>query len=557
MQSTPAEERLMALLANYEHQALPSSKEDSAIVLVEVTRALDAAAYSSVLEKHPDETEHDLMERRTRIIGAATALRPLLRMLRDEACDFPLVYSTDESLAWADNHLLACGLYANALRLAAFERYGLATTKFVTSDHLVIEVDGREAEAEHRETAMGRLFQNQVSDEDALKHDILPPGRLLRRLDRYVGLDAQGFIRYDNDDDLIEYYRRLAYRRAQRCFEAEALPIDALIGRRTFGDWCKASAAASGRVLQHIAYATRLKRRHRGLHLRDLLTSYSRREDVSEVIFLHGDESEDQVPSLLRAMTLDEAAASQCIAETEIPYPLHIEFGREMVLLPCFGALLNPMTFIVRFLRARYRGDWDRAVDQREEAFRTSLRDVLPEPRFHIAERGPKLRRADGSVITDVDAVIVDREFGSLALVQLKWADVHGRSLAERESRRRNLLKANEWVDRVVTWIDGRSAAEIGAVLRLDGVRSQRPPHVFVISRYSSQFTRNDPYDRRAAWFSWLDLVLGVPANLESDLLDRLSESFRGGVTFPPNEERQAHVTKLQFPGLMVELRVQ
>jgi hypothetical protein len=517
MRPTPAEERLAALLANYEHETLPCSQEDSAIALVEVTRALDAAAYSSVLEEHPDETEHDRIERRTRIIGAATALRPLLATLRDEPCDFPLVYSTDESLAWADNHLLGCGLYANALRLAAFERYGLATTKFVTPEHLVIEVNGREAEAEHREIAIGRFLQNQVSDEDA---------------------------------------RHLAYRRAQRFFEAEALPIDALIGGRTFGDWCKASAAASGRVLQHIAYATRLKRRHPRLHLRDLLTIYSRREDVSEVIFLHGDEVDDQVPSLLRAMTLDEGTANQCIAETEIPYPLHIEFGRDMVLLPCFGALLNPMTFVVRFLRARYRSDWDRAVDRREEAFRASLRDVLPEPRFHIAERGPKLRRPDGSVITDVDAVIVDREFGSLALVQLKWADVHGRSLAERESRRRNLLKANEWVDRVVTWIDARSAAEIGAALRLEGVGSQRPPHVFVISRYSSQFTRNDPYDRRAAWFSWLDLLLGVPANLESDLLDRLSESFRGGVTFPPNEEQSMHVTKLQFPGLLVELRV-
>lgn len=266
-------------------------------------------------------------------------------------------------------------------------------------------------------------------------------------------------------------------------------------------------------------------------------------------------EPDEHVPSLLRATTFDEDAASQYIAETEIPYPLQIEFGREMVLQPCFGALLNPMVYAIRYLRAKYRGDWDRAVDRREEVFRDSLREVLPEPRFHIPAHGFALRRNDRSVITDIDALFVDRKHGSLALVQLKWHDVHGRSLQERESRRRNLLQANKWVERVAAWVDGRSAASVAKALHVEGVRSDRPPHIFVLSRYATQFTRNDPYDQRAAWFSWADLVLGVQANLDTDLLAQLELAFRGGVNLDP-VEREPHISKFQFPGLLVEQRV-
>lgn len=554
MKPTAAEQRLSALLAQYEEDTFARWPMEPEVILLEVTRALDAAAYSSSLEDRSNETEHEATVRRLMVIGAATALRPLLHVLKGTYRAFPLIDSDDELSALADDHLLACGLYANALRLAALERYDLATTTFVTPEHLVIEVDGQAAEAEHRDTAVGRALQNRISDEAALRRDILPPGELLRRLDSYVGLDDNGFIRYENDDELIEYYRGVAYRRTVRFFEAEALPIDAQIGGRTFGDWCAGAASASGRTLQHVAFATRLKARRPRLRLRHLLTSYSRHEDIAEVFSSDG-EPDAHVPGLLRATTLDEVGASQCIAETEIPYPLQIEFGRAMVLQPCFGALLNPMAFLVRFLRAKYRADWDRAVDRREEVFRDSLREVLPEPRFHVPTRTFELRRSDRSVITDIDAAFVDREVGSLALVQLKWPDVHGRSLQERESRRRNLLKANEWVDRVTTWIDGRSAADIAAALRIEGVRSDRPPHVFVLSRYSAQFSRNDPYDPRAAWFSWADLALGVQENLQGDLLDELAQAFRGGLRFSP-AERDPHVSKFRFPGLMVELSV-
>ncbi|MFN3627829.1 MAG: hypothetical protein ACK4S3_08125 [Parvibaculum sp.] len=66
-----------------------------------------------------------------------------------------------------------------------------------------------------------------------------------------------------------------------------------------------------------------------------------------------------------------------------------------------------------------------------------------------VPDRGCNLRKSDGSNVTEVDPAVIDRETSDLCLVQLKWPDIYGRSLIERESGRSNLAKANDWVDRV------------------------------------------------------------------------------------------------------------
>jgi len=131
-------------------------------------------------------------------------------------------------------------------------------------------------------------------------------------------------------------------------------------------------------------------------------------------------------------------------------------------LLPMFGGLLNPHAGLLEHLRRNYRRDWDGIVDGRENIFRRELRQLLPEPRYMVLGTGLRLRRKDGSTLTDADAVVLDRETGDVVFVQLKWYDVYGFNLAERNSRRDNLLtKGNEWVAKVHAWIDGRTSAEI------------------------------------------------------------------------------------------------
>jgi len=545
------EEKLTAALAAYQSRIIRDCGLLPELMLLETTRALDSAAYDSSIASRTEMTEHEHERRRFRILGAATALQPLVRSLERTNRGVPDVCSDEALSQFTDSYLYNCGLFAHVRRLAGLERYGLAASVFINDDHAVLEVDNDYPE--QHDLRLLQWLQDAITDDAHLREHILH-SEVVKRLDRYVGLDHHGYIRYDNDDDLIEYYRAIAFDRALRFFEGEALPLDSVIGGRPFGDWRAAAAAAGGRVLQHVAFAIRLKERYPQLSLRNLLTVFSRNEDIWEVLLGTGEPTAHLAP-LLRAMTLDAAKTDAYAADHEIPLPFHIDFGEQIVLLPCFGALLNPMAHVVRFLRANFGSDWDRAVARRELLFRNSIRDLLPPQRFLVKPAGVRLRRPDGSVITDIDAIVLDREFGSLALLQLKWHDVHGRSLRERESRRRNLISANDWVDRLVTWINGRSAADVAAALDVRGASPDRPPYVCVMTRYAAQFVSDEPYDDRASWFGWADLVSMTQRAPAEDLLRILADLYEGGLGWEPLEEEFAPAV-FHFEEITVEIRV-
>lgn len=293
-----------------------------------------------------------------------------------------------------DNHLLACGRFAAAIRLAAMERYGMVTVAAAGDDRIVLEamsdVD------EHAEVAAGHAASARAREVSLARRPDLAgqKAEVGRRVDRY-GRAAMGwFIGYDNDKFLVEHYKALAAVRAAGVVEAEALPPAGMIGGRPFGEWSHASTAAYGKVLHHLDAAGRLRDRKPKLKLamRNLMTIFARREDIVDVLAEAGD-SRLRAMQLMAGLTLDADVAASCENHHEIPLPYYIDAGADFVLLPMFGGLMNPHAGLLDHLRRTYRSDWDRLVDGREDIFRDDLRRLLPEPRYTVLARGMKLRR--------------------------------------------------------------------------------------------------------------------------------------------------------------------
>jgi hypothetical protein len=131
-----------------------------------------------------------------------------------------------------------------------------------------------------------------------------------------------------------------------------------------------------------------------------------------------------------------------------------------------------------------------------------------------------------------VDAIIADLVNESATLVQLKWHDVVGHSPQERESRRRNLLKANEWVSRVSEWMQGKSGGKVCGMLGLDDRFGRKPLSLLVLTRYMMRFTGNAILDSRASWISWPEFLrLKSEASEAGDVLAIVNASYRGGGT--------------------------
>jgi hypothetical protein len=213
-----------------------------------------------------------------------------------------------------------------------------------------------------------------------------------------------------------------------------------------------------------------------------------------------------------------------------------------------FGGLLNPVCGLVRTLRLRHTRDWDKAVDRRELYFRRDILNHFRGPRFLVPDHGMTLRRDDGSHITDVDAAILDRETGSLALVQLKWPDIYGLSPKERESRRLNLLKANEWVGRTADWIAKRNAGQVAKALGMgNGASDLNKPILMVIPRYAARFTLNDHLDDRACWVAWPEVARRrIEKKQTPDPLAELGREFKGGGSLASYERPEDTTYKLR-----------
>ncbi len=559
MTAENAVDLLTRMLGEEQSSAVDSYAGHEQMVITEIFRCLDMCAFAfRMAPNRAHLVAHD-RARHWMLTGAAAALKPLLARVAQSDGPMPWGPSPPRWTAAIEAYLLRCGQLSWLHRLASLERYGLSRTQIDDAGHMRIEVAADELESADREAHAWLAGQrlDAAGLEEPLARGQLK--RLRRRLDKQSGVDMGGwFIRYSGNEELMQRSRRRVRELEPLWLEAEALPDTALIGGKTFREWKDACCMAAARILHHIEFATRLCATHREVDLRNLLPVFIRRSDVAHVWHESGYEPA-WAGAVTRAMILDHTGATLLLDHHDTPYPFYVDMGREFVLAPVMAALMNPFVDVTRHLRLHCRGDWDRAVDSREEVFRADLARLFAGPRFNVLPSGVPLRRVDGTVLTDVDAVVFDTMSGSLALVQLKWHDVFAHSLRERESRRRNLLAATEWVSRVSDWLGERSDADVA---RQFGVRGSvageiRKPVLLVVARNAARFSGSHTYDSRSAWLSWPELVRSVSlSGPDADLLQELSVKFSGathGIGRTSGADTDETI-RLRFSGLEVEV---
>jgi hypothetical protein len=515
---------------------------------IEMVRGLDTAMLVSWFMPAARRDAEGNEFRRNMLFGARATLGPLLSKLKGLRA-VPWMASHSERASHVDRVLARSGEIVVLQRLVALERYGLATSTFKARNHIELFVSRDDAENEEREALRELLDSKQLRERDPEFEE--RHSEVTRRVERYVRIWRGHFIEYDNDWEVVRHYRREAeFQFAHAFAEYESLPDDALIGGAPFALWRKAATEAGARVLMHMQFAARLQDLNRSLNLRDLNTIFVSTSDAHRVLVESG-LTEPQAHEFAAATTMTERMADE--DEHEIPAPFYVALGDRYRLLPCFGTMLNPYTDLVRSLRRRHRTDWDRAVAGRETIFRNDLRQLFPSARFVVPTSGTTLRRRDGSVLTDIDAVVLDQQTGALALMQLKWFDIVGFSLRERHSRHMNLARANDWITKVNRWLEERDTAQLAADLRITLPANARPL-VFVINRYGTHFTRGGTDGSSAAWMGWARLVKRM-GQLQSEP-DPIGRLYRECQHWTPSPALEPSRKRFELPELTVDLTV-
>lgn len=198
------------------------------------------------------------------------------------------------------------------------------------------------------------------------------------------------------------------------------------------------------------------------------------------------------------------------------------------------GLTTEPLFFLARELRRRNPQSYHNSAYLREAVFRQDLYALFQDKRFVTGGSRIQLRRDQGDIRTDIDAVVFDRKTGTLGLFELKSQDPFARSAAERVRQRDNVLYANRQIAGALDWLKRHGADEL--LNRIDHRTAKRyrvqKVFPFVLGRYLAHFNDGAEPDHRAAWGTWpqvLRLLDGQPfgggdANPIATLFNRIQK---------------------------------
>ena len=249
------------------------------------------------------------------------------------------------------------------------------------------------------------------------------------------------------------------------------------------------------------------------------------------------------------AFTLDRESAAYHAAVPGVAAAPLVRVDPDRLVWSVHGLTTEPLLFLTRELRRRDAQEYHNTAYLREAVFRQDLYALFPDKRFVTSAGRIELRRDDGDVRTDIDAVVFDRKTGTLGFFELKSQDPFARSTAELARQRDNVLYANRQISGVLAWLQRHGADEILGRVDTRTAKTFRVQKVypFVLGRYLAHFSDGPEPDRRAAWGTWpqlLRLLDGQPvratdANPLASLFTRLTKDdplIRPPADDPPRE---------------------
>ena len=158
------------------------------------------------------------------------------------------------------------------------------------------------------------------------------------------------------------------------------------------------------------------------------------------------------------AFTLDRENAAYHAAVPGVAAAPLVRVDPSRLVWSLHGLTTEPLLFLTRELKRRDAQEYHNTGYLRELVFREDLYALFPDKRFVTSAGRIELRRDDGDVRTDIDAVIFDRKTGTLGFFELKSQDPFARSTAELARQRDNVLYANRQISGVLDWLNRHGA---------------------------------------------------------------------------------------------------
>jgi len=520
---------LRSLISYEEQRILNSFLLERRTGLMEISRSMDfyCASLNMGFLQNPEQfNELELL--------ISFGLNKAIYLFLDHSCSFPsfpLSCSNEQDRIWANAVLNYCGHLGLCEHLLEINRIGLCELnkesehvyRFEYSSNIPIGLESFERD----DFSWYSQFINH-KQHNRRKELETRQRKIWDIMSDLVDTWHTHYIQYEAHPEVDQFYQEHGILLNEKMFVHNCFPKDVKFGGYDFDLYQKAVGSVTGWALKHTSFCTQLFKKNRQINLRNIITVPQNFDDL--VIFLTHqlDIDFEAAKHLLETLTLTNKNKNiHCATSGDLVSPAFIEVGQGRVISTIWGKTIRPFKFMLDEIKRKYRSDWDRAVDRREVMFRSEIYALFSSSKFFKFDGNINIK-IGGSTMTDIDALILDRSTGILAIFQLKWQDSFGNSMRERESRKRNLLKTgNQWVDRVSHWLEENSISEISKLCRLnqDDAKRVNGFRLFVIGRNATHFSGLGNLDPRAAWGTWYQMLrLFTESVSTSNPLDELYE---------------------------------
>ena len=457
-------------------------------------------------------------------------------LFTDQSSTLPgpsLARSAQAHQQWADSVIASCGRLGICEMMLNLHRYRLVELSMPSPKAIHATVGLQEVGVEALEANELRIFREIAGEMDQQMRDqntAIGPS-ILELMSPLVSPWEEHYIQYGTNLFIDHFFQGQGLLWARGHYEPgqDAFPPHATFGDLPFGLYKEAVVAVIGWALKHIAFSSLLQSKHTHLDIRNLLTVTTAEHRLHGYLSVALDITEIEARQVLDILKLTPENIQAHASEPAVDIAPFLSINSSTVVVSIAGALTSPFDFMLAELYRRYRKDWDRAVDGREEHFRKELNDLFSTQRFAKAEKPLKLRN-EGRVATDIDAALFDKTTGTLGLFQLKWQDPFGTSMRKRNSKMMNfLVETDQWIS-TVSSILHETPEVLNHLIGDRTVRIQdtKRIHLFVIGRHFSHFSGEASRDSEGAKGTWPQVLrLFKDSHVGSDPLTWLHEMLR------------------------------
>ncbi len=494
-------------------QRLPSDRLGRFILFIEVVRAMDywsITAYPDSVKDAQTEQSMDLM-----YWGWNRAVAELFEPL-DQPGAFPMMESTRESRGFAAGLMQEFGKVSLARRLADMGERGIMEIARDSEDFRMQMTEDARAqfadfvESDRLKASEARLPSSSAgwtmaSMRDAMRFPDMPGNYVALAnapLRRWLRPDIEELIKplvrpwdtgygvmvaYDARIEVDKHYMAEALALATPWREDSGIHPDAKLGSITGGDIAGVGAALISLHAKHFGYVSVAKKLFPQVSVAQSLTIWGPRDALEESISFMSGRPEQVVRAAFNALAMTAEQAKKLADHSTPLIPLLFDLGNGFILRPVSCLTRNPFT------AAKTQHHWldprtEHAIAaDREEWMREHLYGMFGGKRYIRFPGNLKLRRG-GEVLTDIDAIIYDKQTGDVGLFQLKWQDYSTNDVRQLRSKAANLsAELVDWSGKVKSWLNENGVSALDMSLRLKQKRGEaaKSTLLFAISRSS------------------------------------------------------------------------